>query len=769
MATRSLSPEAAAALTAAQPDLNVTFVDHMSPRATAGTYTVTLEQRLRVLGNPIDASDPLPSVEHNFEIRAPQFVLDGATVQAVYPARAADGDFHLVLPHITLTKEYLPWEREPKWSRLADRRAPWLALLVFRAGELPGDPESIALTEQRTVRELIADDDPAVLGPRLTDLPETALDGQCQSIDVPAALFTAILPTEEELYYLAHVRDVAEPTLMADGEILEKGTFSVVTANRFPRAAGDYAVHLVSLEGFDRHLNGELPEGTETVRLCALWSWSFRNDPTAAFDARGILNNLVRPGNEDPENLALRMPRPSAAPPSPTPDEQYALDRLHRGYVPVPHRLITGEQSCAWYRGPFTPLTAQPTPGIGTDTPHTTADHALIYDQDYGVFDVSYATAWTLGRTIAIADPSYATEMTRTRRELANTATRLMATAADPTRSQLATADPDGRPGLTALTRLAHDRGGRTLVDALAAPQQPHDPAVSTTTEPERLSRAAARTALHTEARQTALLTTASRHADNLTERLDDLGKLRLVPFSYLVPDFRMLPPESLRLFRIDPTWIDALLAGARDVATSTTLDIACDQALRRATGTKRSDGYPQAGLLLRSALVPAWPQMRISATQNGRALTEVRRDHPAPDMLLSLFDGVPDEVVIREPSEGIHFGIDATVDGREVISLRQLTADTTPELGATLPGQYFPTGTDTVFSRYLRPAHGDGPADVLRLRGDDGFARQLAAAFPPLADLHPAQFALELVNAPIEQRLTPTGSTQSGPADRQT
>ncbi|MFF8717480.1 hypothetical protein ACF07T_39680 [Streptomyces sp. NPDC015184] len=767
MATRPLSSEAAAALTATQPDLNVTFVDHMSPRATAGTYTVTLEQRLSDGVNPIDGSDPLPPVEHDFEIRAAQFVLDGATVQAVYPARAADGDFRLVLPHITLTKEYLPWEREPKWSRLADKRAPWLALLVFRAGELPGDPEGIALTEQLTVRELIAADDPTVLGPCLTDLPETTLDGQCRSIDVPAALFTAILPTEEELYYLAHVRDVAEPMLLADGEVLEKGTFSVVTANRFPRAAGDYAVHLVSLEGFDRHLDGSLPKCTKTVRLCSLWSWSFRNDPDAAFDAKGILNNLVRPSKEDPEELALRMPRPSAAPKTPAPDEQYALDRLHLGYVPVPHRLITGEQSYAWYRGPFIPLTAQPAPGIGTDTPRTTADHALIYDQDYGVFDVSYAAAWTLGRAIAIADPSYATEMTRARRELANTATRLMATAADPTRSQAAAADPDGRPGLTALARLARDRGGRSLVDALHAPQLPQVPAARTATEPPRLSRAAARAALAAEPRQAALLATASRRADGLSERLDELGKLRLVPFSYLVPDFRMLPPESLRLFRVDPTWIEALLAGARDVATSTTLDVACDQALRRATGTARRGTCPQAGLLLRSDLVPAWPQMRIAATQDGRALTEVRRDHPAPDMVLCLFDGVPDEVMIREPSEGIHFGIDTTLDDREVIGLRQLTAGTTPPLGATLPGQYFPAGTDTVFSRYLRPAHGDGPADVLRLRGEDGLARQLAAAFPPLTDLHPAQFALELVNAPIEQRLTPAGSTRREPADR--
>ncbi|MEV8409098.1 hypothetical protein AB0R12_25910 [Streptomyces niveus] len=28
----------------------------------------------------------------------------------------------------------------------------------------------------------------------------------------------------------------------------------------------------------------------------------------------------------------------------------------------------------------------------------STSDHALIYDPEYGLFDVSYAAAWTLGR-----------------------------------------------------------------------------------------------------------------------------------------------------------------------------------------------------------------------------------------------------------------------------------------------------------------------------------------------------------------------------------
>ncbi|MFD9607301.1 hypothetical protein [Streptomyces sp. NPDC059970] len=34
-------------------------------------------------------------------------------------------------------------------------------------------------------------------------------------------------------------------------------------------------------------------------------------------------------------------------------------------------------------------------------------DHTLVYEPYFGVFDTSYASAWTLGRTIALADPDY--------------------------------------------------------------------------------------------------------------------------------------------------------------------------------------------------------------------------------------------------------------------------------------------------------------------------------------------------------------------------
>ena len=54
------------------------------------------------------------------------------------------------------------------------------------------------------------------------------------------------------------------------------------------------------------------------------------------------------------------------------------------------------------------------------------------------------------------------------------------------------------------------------------------------------------------------------------------LARLRLlhgVPFSYLVPDAELLPPESIRFFYIDRAWTDALVQGVLSVGTITTAD----------------------------------------------------------------------------------------------------------------------------------------------------------------------------------------------------
>jgi hypothetical protein len=713
-----------------QPELAVTFYDHEQPIATAGVYTVELEQSLVHEGADVDAGDKLPKAQQRFEIRAARFVLDPASISFTYPPPGTMGDYSRTLAHVTLARPVLPWERRLEVRALADDvRPPWLALLVFGEDELDDDPTAVGESVTRTVEQLVARDDPTVLGPALGTLDAGVAASTCQTVDVPVAVFTGLVPRETELRHLAHVRYVkTAPQTRVDGEKFTEGEYAIVAANRFPRGDGGYVAHLVSLEGFAGRLGPDQIEAQyRHIRLCSLHRWSFRTDTVDAFDAAQLLAGLAAPGRTDGEKLALRLPAgPGSEDPSAA--ERSARERLELGYAPVKYRLPSGETSFAWYRGPCVPVQAPEVPVVGGAQPRTTADHALIYEPEHGVFDVSYAAAWTLGRALGLRDPEYAEDVTRARRELGNVATRMMAMAELPWLSGHAAQEPGERYAVTQLAGLVHGRIPPPVTDvrrhlSLA----------------DQIRFVAARSAV------TALTHAAAARAGSMPTWLEQLALLREVPFSYLVPHPEMLPPESLRMFRIDAAWIAALVSGARDVAAFTSVDAATAGALRAATVGAGKD--PAAGVLIRSRLVPAWPEFDLIAyAASGTQIEELRRSLLAPDTLLILFEAVPGEVVIREPGQGIHFGLDTHGTRRDVIALRKLDQ---PGIGDPTH-EHFPA-TGGVFGSYLRP-----DSDVLDL------ARLVAHLGTKLGkpQLSPAQFALQLVNAPVSQTFNPGGTS---------
>lgn len=173
------------------------------------------------------------------------------------------------------------------------------------------------------------------------------------------------------------------------------------------------------------------------------------------------------------------------------------------------------------------------------------------------------------------------------------------------------------------------------------------------------------------------------------------LGRLHAllgVPFEYLVPDGRMLPPESIRFFRLDDNWIRALLDGAFSLGRNLTADATSpamnlDRALletvtgaARAAAPRRApsaasagrlaavdDAAPWTGLLLRSRVVTEYPGLGVNVYPQGHTpddaepqLLETRRlDRLAPDTLLCLVAGDAYRVDVHEAPELLHFGLD--------------------------------------------------------------------------------------------------------------
>jgi hypothetical protein len=177
------------------------------------------------------------------------------------------------------------------------------------------------------------------------------------------------------------------------------------------------------------------------------------------------------------------------------------------------------------------------------------------------------------------------------------------------------------------------------------------------------------------------------------------------VPFGYLVPDEGMLPPESIRFFRLDERWVTALLDGAFSLGRNLTAEATGASAnLDRAligpvTASARAAAplWPRAGVaaptsdsawtgfLMRSRVVAAYPGLGVnvypqgSTPQSGNpVLLPVRRlDRlgPAGDTLFCLVHGDAYQVDVHEAPELLHYGIDTyqAAPGQAPVATKQL------------------------------------------------------------------------------------------------
>lgn len=184
---------------------------------------------------------------------------------------------------------------------------------------------------------------------------------------------------------------------------------------------------------------------------------------------------------------------------------------------------------------------------------------------------------------------------------------------------------------------------------------------------------------------------------------LGNILVLHGIPFSYLAPDSRMLPEESLKFFHIDGEWMNALVSGvltvarpadARILAGNTAIGafaaeivrVARDarQSQRRLADADRAESAPLAvtdtatdmqasiplggmtGFLMRSHLLDSWPGLELSAEgqpwgknlDKDAPLTFLRLDRPAPGVLLGLVDGRISRLIFRQPPESLHFAV---------------------------------------------------------------------------------------------------------------
>jgi hypothetical protein len=286
-------------------------------------------------------------------------------------------------------------------------------------------------------------------------------------------------------------------------------------------------------------------------------------------------------------------------------------------------------------------------------------------------------------------------------------------------------------------------------------------------------------------------------------------------PFNYLIPEEQMLPKESLRFFYFDPIWIQSLVQGACSIGNSDYGSTLINKAINTLAQPNRPDStkgpappaskaaagvrdslrkqyesvpmpdesedldWPLTGFLLRSAAVAGWRGLEVMAYKTlspaekliweKKQLNEEQRDklmsesvaplkalrieQLAADVMFGLFNGVIAQLVIRQPQEGLHFGLTREQDSYAK-TLRELGFRHPEKAGEILQGRVIDLSKEGL----MRDQKNKGVIKIADLAGR--MKQELEK--PELDQLiknqfTSAEFAVEMIEAPGQFTFIPT------------
>lgn len=669
--------------------------------------------------------------EQEFIVDAPQFSLPEGSIYSVYPPPGYSDD-HRILPHVVLTDPHLPWERLGSPQAGEDKndrnRVPWLALLSFAQDELrlpPGvldgdnsifknTPERLAkpvtqtagLAVNMAVGDLLETTDIAT--PVKPDLQASIQDSRGDFIFLKPDLFTSLFsrfdnsnerqmpasPDTSPYKFLSHVRKI-NTTGMAVAGVEDIGIFAVVVGNRSGpldnTAATAVSVHLVSIEGVE---GMKFPIQNSYVALCSLHSWTYTVVPPGmlnvpdAFESLGRTLGVLRPSDAviDPVKGGGKIPARLAS-------------RLEDGYSLVKYPTQTGEETVAMFRGAFTPTVV---PRLSMNECSNSGIDLQILDKEVGIMDITYSSAWQLGRTLALGDQAFTAALSRLRsaiqgsamkeskiiavtdkskycfrtrddvlRDLPNIVGNLARIHVVPSRDGNRGAPPPPFKAGGPLKRWYRPRLRRSQIPRLAfsAPEIDDNYLEKAIKAARELARSTDGT-IYDE-------TNSPVSTDWMIVLAWVMNRMFFagVPAHYLITDPSHLEQESLRFFHIDSNWVDAMIDGALSLANHMGDDkdrVAIKTALNHYIKSKpelmpHAPQIPTYGFFLRSDLVTMFPDLRVTTLppQPNPPVRAplLRHEIVADGVMLGLLDRIPgskefDGLVFTQPPHQQRFAV---------------------------------------------------------------------------------------------------------------
>ena len=685
----------------------------LMPGLRGGKYTVDVKQDVKA-----NKTDKILTAKQEFYVDAHEFQLPEGEVHSVYPPPGHEERAEC-LPHVVLNTPTLPWEWEASNVKsepgfLENRsRVPWLAVLVFTKEELQLGPADLQGNDSLfkdidDLKEGAKQTPTLAVHMRVTDISKirkTVTPVKPHPLD-PTDVVTdvVLLPTElfKEFFaedgsssaderhtnvqpyrFLAHRRDInadgmAVASLMADEN--DQASFSVVLSHRTgpvdikePTACIAHLVSIRGVEGMSRP-----SDDTRFVALSTLHSWSYTVLPPETpsvrdlFEGLGRSSALLQPPSVDPKELDAGVPIDVR--------ERLAA-RLHDGYALARYRTQTGEATACFIRGPFTP-TEVPQKAVRRWSSLSTSGQDLqVLDQMLGLMDISRSAAWQLGRALAMADQEFITRLGLLRKHIYDRGmelSQLQALKAHGvcSRDELLAQLPQIVSELHRMPRTSRSmattndgqsrRWFRPPVEPVDLSYQGLQAAVLAVNEdPTSDNFIKAAMEISSTPKEDGSPSDQPYNEYNVPYSPDWMAVLKwildrlylaTIPPHYLVPESSALPTESIRFFRVDWNWMDALIDGSLSLANhhDQDQDLVRDAiwaAFRRYRETPVEQlgntlpPVPEYGCYVRSTLVSKFPDLRVQVDppqQPPKPLVLLRHEIISSDTMICLFSQEP-------------------------------------------------------------------------------------------------------------------------------
>lgn len=377
-------------------DANIRLSTYQIATVKKGFYQMTLTETAKIEGQ---SQSIVSTQELDFVMSGNRFIFDSSMIYATYPPRDSEGEFETCLPHVLLRNASYPWDHGYRSSK--ESNIPGIALFLFSEEEAK---EQKIKEKTMPVNQVYQKTSKVYTPKRLMMSMNDNENGEeeCQIVDIPVHLFRRMCPSEKELQLLSHVKEVSLDNKEHD-PLIECGKFACITGNRLPAVSKEkdekvkHTSYVVSLAEYEDYLqmsdNEQKKElaAYKHVRVIVLYKWSFHTTKEP-YNFLSVIKK-IKP------NILCYHPDLDI---DEQEEDKELLNILKKGYLPLNHDMRDGSKTVSWYRGPLLPILQDAV----EPSYHVFSDELYYFDPEIGMFDVSYACAWKLGRMLSLQDLS---------------------------------------------------------------------------------------------------------------------------------------------------------------------------------------------------------------------------------------------------------------------------------------------------------------------------------------------------------------------------